>query len=58
MERYPLSGIHALRVILSPLAGRLELVGDSQAHVTYPAPFGDMAAAFVRGVRRLMATHA
>jgi len=57
-EQYPLSGIHALRVILSPLAGRLELVGDPGAHVTYPAPFGDVAAAFVRGVRRLMASSA
>jgi len=58
IERYPLSGIHALRVILSPLAGRLELVGDAKAHVTYPGPFADVAAAFVRGVRRLMATNA
>jgi hypothetical protein len=58
VERYPVSRIHALRVILSPLAGRLELVGDVEAHVTYPAPFGDVAAAFVRGVRRLMATGA
>jgi len=57
-QRYPLSGIHALRVILSPLAGRLELVGDVNAHVTYPAPFADVAAAFVRGVRRLMVSSA
>jgi hypothetical protein len=56
--RHPVIGIHALRVVLSPLAGRLELVGQHQGHVTYPAPFGDIAAAFVRDVRRLMATSA
>jgi len=58
VERYPVSGIHALRVVLSPLSGRLELVGETKAHVTYPAPFGDVAAAFIRGARRLMASGA
>ena len=57
-RRYPVSGIHALRVVLSALSGRLELVGESDAHVTYPAPFGDTAAALVRTTRRLMASDA
>ena len=53
----PLSAIHAFRVALSPLVGRFGVVGSTELGVmTFPAPFGDLAGAFVRSAGRLAAT--
>ncbi len=53
----PLSAIHAFRVALSPLVGRFEVVGSTgPGAMTFPAPFGDLAGAFVRSAGRLAAT--
>ncbi len=52
ITRTALAEIHALRLVLSPLSGRLELVGPAGRHLAYPAPFGEVAAALVRAIRR------
>ena len=53
----PLGVVHAFRVALSPLAGRFEVVGSrTLGTMSFPAPFGDLAGAFVRSAGRLAAT--
>lgn len=54
-DTIPLEEVHSLRLVLSPLAGRLEVIGGHHAHVTYPGPMSDMAADLVRAARRRMA---
>ncbi len=56
--RQPLATAHALRLILSPLAGRIELVGEPGGVLKFPAPFSDVAADLVRSTRRVMANAA
>ena len=53
--RQPLKAAHALRLVLSPLAGRIELVGEPGGALRFPAPFSDVAADLVRSTRRAMA---
>jgi hypothetical protein len=56
--RQPLKAAHALRLVLSPLAGRIELVGEPGGVLKFPAPFSDVAADLVRSTRRVMANAA
>ena len=56
--RQPLARAHAVRLILSPLTGRIELVGEPGGVLAFPAPFSDVAADLVRATRCLMANAA
>jgi hypothetical protein len=50
------AAVHALRVVLSPLVGRLAFIGRGERiDVVYPAPFAGEAAALMRLARRLVA---
>lgn len=51
-----LAGVHAVRLVLSPLIGRVAVVGgDAPLELVFPATFSRSAANFVRLVRRLAA---
>ncbi len=53
----PLGAAHAFRITLSPLFGVFEVIGPRVlGTITFPAPFGDLAGAFVRSAGRLAAT--
>jgi len=54
--RLPLARVHAVRLVLSPLVGRLALVADEPPlELVFPATFARSAAALVRLARRLIA---
>jgi len=50
-----LDAVHAIRLVLSPREGRVEVVGVPGVALDFPAPFADDAAALVRSIRRRIA---
>jgi hypothetical protein len=56
--RQSLASVHSVRLALSPLSGRIEIVGEPGGVLAFPAPLADDAADLVRATRRLMGNRA
>jgi hypothetical protein len=56
VERIGLADVHAVALVLSPLEGRAEVLGRHPLRIDLPAPYVDIAAAFVRALRRRLAS--
>lgn len=52
----PFGAVHAVGLVLSPLEGRVELIGRQSLRLDVPAPYTDVAAAFARALRRRLAS--